>query len=75
MVHEQEYIVKVKVTGRSTMWLENFENMLASICEINRKNNVHIKATSKDGMNIIPFNKDFSFDKYINGECVGRQRR
>lgn len=76
MVFEQEYTVKVSVTGKSTMQLENIETILASLADVqnNHSKNVKMSITTRGGVEIKGENDIYSFDRYINGKNVGSSK-
>lgn len=68
----QEYNIKIKTTGKSTMNLEKIETMLLAVVSLNESKNVSIELTTKDGEKLGPQN--FSFERYQQGMPIGKAR-
>ena len=68
MVHEQEYTVKIKVTGNSTMQMEMFEDLLNTVINTpTGHKHVTISAVSKNGIELKRENTEYTFDRFFNG--------
>jgi hypothetical protein len=68
MVFEQNYNIKIKVQGKSTMQLEMFEDTLISVVSTyENKSNVKIILSDSKGNKLDRNSNSFSFIPYLNG--------
>lgn len=75
MIFEQEYTIKIRVTGKSTMRMEVLEDILISLCsQYSTKNNVNVDIIPKNSPSLTLNNKEYSFERYINGVSYGKNK-